>query len=162
VGSQRFDIEVENFESSWTEQQCRTRINEILGNDFLVLSIQQHIEVPKVDYPCRMKPVKEWCDFDKVLGRVSQGGFMGHTCQPNKSGSEYEKVARYNQGKIEPIDVIEDWNLNFNLGSVIKYICRRSTKDSELDNLKKAEAYIRREINRLTGTPGWGQPKKDS
>lgn len=70
---------------------------------------------------------------------------------------EYERVARYNKGQIEAIAVIEDWDLNFNLGSVVKYICRRQTKDEEIDNLRKAESYIRREINRLSGSPGWGR-----
>lgn len=30
----------------------------------------------------------------------------------------------YTQGKYEPIEVIADWGLNFNLGNVIKYIAR--------------------------------------
>ena len=28
----------------------------------------------------------------------------------------------YNMGKYEAIDVIEDWQLNFNLGNTVKYI----------------------------------------
>ena len=32
--------------------------------------------------------------------------------------------SHYNSGKIEAIDVIEDWGLNFSLGCVVKYICR--------------------------------------
>lgn len=70
---------------------------------------------------------------------------------------EYEGVSRYNQGGIEAIDVIEAWGLGFSLGSAIKYICRRGQKDTEIDNLKKAEAYLRREINRLEGRARWGR-----
>ena len=35
-----------------------------------------------------------------------------------------EKPKHYNMGKYEAIDVIEDWNLGFNLGNTIKYISR--------------------------------------
>jgi len=31
-------------------------------------------------YPCRNKPKKEWCDYNKENKKVMQGGFMGHTC----------------------------------------------------------------------------------
>jgi len=54
----------------------------------------------------------------------------------------------YKDNSIEPIDVIEDWNLNFNLGNVIKYVARAGKKDDKLTDLKKAKWYIEREINR--------------
>ena len=38
----------------------------------------------------------------------------------------------YNNGKIEAIDVIEDWKLNFSLGCVIKYLCRSEYKNSTI------------------------------
>ena len=57
----------------------------------------------------------------------------------------------YNMGKYEAIDVIEDWNLNFNLGNVIKYISRAGHKDNIIQDLKKALWYLIREINKLEG-----------
>ena len=55
----------------------------------------------------------------------------------------------YADGKIEVIDFIEDKNLNFNLGNVIKYVARAGKKDKskELEDLKKALWYLQREIN---------------
>lgn len=50
--------------------------------------------------------------------------------------------------KIEPIDLIEAFDLNFNLGNVIKYICRADHKGSKEDDLKKAMNYLYREINK--------------
>ena len=35
----------------------------------------------------------------------------------------------YNPGKYEAKDVIRDWDLNFNLGNAVKYICRAGKKD---------------------------------
>ena len=65
--------------------------------------------------------------------------------------SEKEMVnhpAHYNRGSIEAIDVIEDWGLNFSLGSVIKYVCRCGAKDDELQELEKCVWYLNREIER--------------
>lgn len=54
----------------------------------------------------------------------------------------------YNAGKIEAIDVIEDWKLNFSLGCVVKYICRAEYKDSTIQDLEKASWYLTRGIER--------------
>jgi len=48
----------------------------------------------------------------------------------------------------EPIKVIEAWDLGFNLGNVIKYIGRLGKKDEELKELKKAQFYLNREIEK--------------
>lgn len=64
--------------------------------------------------------------------------------------------AHYTSGKIEVIDFIEDKELNFNLGNVIKYVSRagrkrergKSQADKTLEDLKKAEWYLSREIKR--------------
>ena len=54
----------------------------------------------------------------------------------------------YNQGKIEVIDAIEDWDLNFNEGNVVKYVARRRHKVNPLEDLKKAKWYLDRIINK--------------
>ena len=56
--------------------------------------------------------------------------------------------SHYNQG-IEPIDIIESWDLNFSLGNAIKYILRSPYKGKQIEDLEKARWYIDREINRL-------------
>lgn len=62
---------------------------------------------------------------------------------------EINHPQHYTQGKIEPIDVIEDWQLGYHLGQVIKYIARADFKGSRLTDLKKASWYLMREIVRL-------------
>ena len=59
--------------------------------------------------------------------------------------------AHYNRSSIEPINVIEKWDLNFNLGNVIKYVERAGYKDPSktIEDLKKARWYLDREIKRL-------------
>lgn len=49
---------------------------------------------------------------------------------------------------IEPIEFIESHNLNFNLGSAVKYIARAPYKCNELEDLKKAKWFIEREIKK--------------
>ena len=64
----------------------------------------------------------------------------------------------YHPGIYEAINVIEAWDLNFNLGSVVKYISRcglkpdaeLSKKEKALEDLRKATWYINREIERLS------------
>lgn len=60
----------------------------------------------------------------------------------------------YKRGGIEAIEVIEAWNLNFNIGNVIKYSCRAGSKNPQaiIQDLKKAQYYINREIHRLEQT----------
>lgn len=59
--------------------------------------------------------------------------------------------SHYTDGKIEVIDAIEAWGLNFHRGNAVKYIARAGKKDptKEIEDLKKAEWYIHREIQRL-------------
>ena len=55
----------------------------------------------------------------------------------------------YKHGKIQPIDVIYDWNLNFSLGCVLKYVARHKHKNNPVSDLKKARDYLDIEIDRL-------------
>lgn len=54
--------------------------------------------------------------------------------------------AHYNTGRIEVIDAIEDWKLDFHAGNVIKYLARAPHKGNELEDLKKAQWYLTRLI----------------
>ena len=48
----------------------------------------------------------------------------------------------YNQGKIEVIDAIVDWELDFIEGNVVKYVARSKHKSSRVGDLKKARWYL--------------------
>jgi hypothetical protein len=51
----------------------------------------------------------------------------------------------YTATPIEPIDVIEAWGLNYNLGNALKYISRAGRKESRKDDIIKAANYLYRE-----------------
>lgn len=55
----------------------------------------------------------------------------------------------YTAGGIETIDFIEAKKLNYNLGNVIKYLTRADHKGNKLEDLRKAQWYLTREINTL-------------
>lgn len=84
--------------------------------------------------------------------------------KPNKHKKMKEIADRYDkqqpfvsftpphyQGKIQPIDLINAQDLNFNLGNVVKYVCRAGKKEGEntLSDLEKAKDYINFEIERV-------------
>jgi transposase-like protein len=55
----------------------------------------------------------------------------------------------YTAGGIETIDFIEAKNLNFRLANVVKYVSRASHKGKQLEDLRKAQWYLSREIMAL-------------
>ena len=54
----------------------------------------------------------------------------------------------YRNGNFDVIDVANKFQMNFNLGNVLKYIVRAGNKNSEkhLEDLSKAKEYLEREI----------------
>ena len=64
-----------------------------------------------------------------------------------RSSDDVNHPKHYNYGAIEVIDVIDDWGLNFNLGSAVKYIGRCEHKEDKIKDLKKAIWYIQHEID---------------
>ena len=55
----------------------------------------------------------------------------------------------YNKGRIEVIEVIDDWQLDFYLGNAVKYIGRANHKNNAKEDLKKAIWYLERKIKLL-------------
>ena len=91
----------------------------------------------------------------QVLKRISEAlniDYKELNVEEDKKEDKKEMVdhpKHYNMGKYEAIDVIEDWELGFNLGNTVKYISRAGHKDNILQDLKKAAWYLDREIKRI-------------
>ena len=64
---------------------------------------------------------------------------------------ELKKPEHYQTNSIDVIDLCNEYNINFNLGNVIKYCCRAGKKENEstLKDLKKAKDYLDRQIKYL-------------
>lgn len=59
--------------------------------------------------------------------------------------SEQIKPGYYNKGKIEVWDFINDQNLNYFAGNIIKYVCRYKDKNG-IEDLNKAKTYLEKLI----------------
>ena len=58
--------------------------------------------------------------------------------------------SHYVEGRnIEPIDVIEDWNLDHHEATALAYISRAMRKSDPITDYKKAIWYLRRKISIL-------------
>jgi hypothetical protein len=55
----------------------------------------------------------------------------------------------YKAGGIETIDFIEAKGLGYHLGNVVKYVSRADHKGNKLEDLKKAQWYLSRAIEKL-------------
>jgi hypothetical protein len=70
----------------------------------------------------------------------------------NQAITQHDAVnnpAHYTAGGIETIDFIEAKKLGYNLGNVVKYITRADHKGNKLEDLRKAQWYLSREIATL-------------
>jgi len=58
-----------------------------------------------------------------------------------------DKPDHYKTTSIDVIDFVKLYDLNFNLGNVVKYVCRNKGTDKE--DYKKAIDYLQRELKHL-------------
>jgi hypothetical protein len=76
----------------------------------------------------------------------------------NKIFDNVNRPQHYTDSKIEVIDYIEDKNLGFCLGNVVKYVSRagkkhsvgKTNKEKMIEDLNKARWYLDRRIKELT------------
>jgi len=66
--------------------------------------------------------------------------------------NHYQPVKNESINNIDNIDVIDFckmYDLNFNRGNIVKYVCRAGKKDDEIQDLRKALDYLKRELKHL-------------
>jgi len=89
-------------------------------------------------YKKDVQQVNPWEKFDTELAAAKQEDLVNHP-------------SHYKTGGIETIDFIEAKELGYHLGNVIKYVSRARRKNNDyLQDLKKAQWYLDREIQRLS------------
>ena len=86
----------------------------------------------------------------EILKRISINKLFKEK-QTIQGATNMNKTPSHYQGIIQPIDLINAQDLNFNLGNVVKYVCRAGKKQGEniLSDLEKAQNYINYEIERI-------------
>lgn len=93
--------------------------------------------------------------------RADLGAFMLHHLRRREVAQDAPKPpidpvhypAHYTIGKIECIDFLEDQQLGFHAGNVVKYVVRHQHKGNPLQDLEKARWYLDRLIQQYSTTP---------
>lgn len=86
---------------------------------------------------------------DKLIGTTAGGLTLTEVANGKMRWTKSDPInhpAHYKVGGIETIDFIEAKKLGYNLGNVVKYITRADHKDNKLEDLRKAQWYLEREI----------------
>ena len=122
--------------NNWVDDKCIMGYRCKIGDkDCLEYNIKELLyEINKIK--CIVEGISIKNNEPKIMFEMEEKEMVNHP-------------SHYNMGKYEAIDVIEDWNLNFNLGNAVKYISRAGHKDDIVQDLKKALWYIDRERQRL-------------
>lgn len=87
-------------------------------------------------------------ELDKALALIHGDTNLSKEEVRGIFGIDPIKPDYYNDSKITPFNVIDDWNLDFYLGNAVKYIKRAGKKkdNSRLQDLEKIREYIEQEI----------------
>jgi hypothetical protein len=86
---------------------------------------------------------------DKEIQRASKTETFFATSNKSIKGDAVNHPPHYKVGGIETIDFIEAKSLSYNLGNVVKYITRADHKGNKLEDLKKAQWYLNREVQTM-------------
>jgi hypothetical protein len=98
--------------------------------------------VPLVEYAKSLIEAKK-----KKVGRPQKQPTQIEMFEPKPDPVNHPE--HYTVGGIETIDFIEAKKLNYNIGNVVKYLTRADHKGNKLEDLRKAQWYLTREINSL-------------
>jgi hypothetical protein len=96
----------------------------------------------------KKKKASEPVNYTEQMQRVNE---LTDYCVNTEDRSVIEHPSHYTIGGIETWDFIEAKRLNYNLGSVVKYISRADYKGHDIQDLKKARQFLDREIARREG-----------
>jgi len=95
-------------------------------------------------------PVVEDVATDKYKDRMMELAYAATTGRARPPTDPVNNPAHYTVGGIETIDFIEAKKLNYRLGNVVKYLTRADHKGNKIEDLRKAQWYLEREIESLS------------
>ena len=105
---------------------------------------------PEEEQPLHRNPITELLgamDPMEHLHQALKSQVLGMSTGQEATESVDHPTHYRSDSGFEAIDVIEAWNLNFNLGSALKYICRAGLKTSRKEDLQKAIWFLTRELD---------------
>ena len=92
-----------------------------------------------------------WNEYQNGYNRAIEDILLFIVNLDNEQTEKHRSTPSHYQRTTQPIDLINAQNLNFNLGNVVKYVCRAGKKKGEnvLSDLEKAQNYINYELERV-------------
>lgn len=91
----------------------------------------------------RVGGLEQWIDRDCLSDSIVQ--------EPEVADDPVNNPEHYQSGGLEALDVIEAFfSDNYLRGNVFKYLARAGKKENELQDLQKAEFYLKREILKVS------------
>jgi len=90
-----------------------------------------------------------------------QRGYRMHMEQTSMTNRITSPPHYVGERSVEPLDVIEAWNLNYHLGNILKYISRAGRKDCEQMDLEKALFYLDRALRNCPSVKAESYVKKE-
>ena len=98
--------------------------------------------------------------MNQIMGKNKNKSYAEEQLEyyTNKNKEMVNHPSHYGGGDnpYEAIKVIEAWEANFNIGTVLRYLCRcgkktigGSAEEMRVEDLKKAKWYLEREINNI-------------
>lgn len=129
------------------ETQATNELIQILGEKWSVFA---NTNIGTWDFYCDGNLV---ASGESELQALKRALVWAREQEPNKEYEIVDHPQHYGgaEARHEAISVIEEWNLGFHLGNVVKYISRAGKKPDQttISDLKKARWYLDRYIERL-------------
>ena len=86
----------------------------------------------------------EGVKFTETVNKTVDNILMSH--KVSDTSDMVNHPSHYNVKGFEVIDIIDAFNLNFNMGNALKYLLRADRKGNKQQDLQKAIWYLQREI----------------
>jgi len=114
--------------------------------------------IPLVPHRPRLPPPEDFQAAHDVLAahlELNKQDKIDNPAEKDLTGEErIDHPSHYTQGRYEPIDVIEDWELGFHEGNALKYLARSRHKGNQVEDLRKAAWYLMRYADTLEKKSG--------
>ena len=118
------------------------------GGDIVVYADEKegYLSYSDLDYAEKEYPNEPIIEVSDLMDTVDHDTLMQKVMERNNKPELVNHPDHYQGNKFEVIDIIEDYELNFTLGSAVKYILRAGKKDDKNTDLKKAIWMLEREL----------------
>lgn len=113
-------------------------------DDIILAWYCSNFKCPEHDYEIRYDPR----DTKKFQAMLDEEGELADAFEVFENQTRPD-VSHYKQGAIQPIDLINSHDLNFNLGSIVKYAVRCHHKGQLKQDLQKIIDYANFELERV-------------